>query len=108
MHCLVKWYVVLPQSCFLVERVCQYQFVLVCPVPKPLSPAVLLPECVSSDVFGVDCFCFVVYSELRVDVSANQHVRVRFPAPVSVLLELVARARLRIPCAGSGLRRLAI
>ena len=44
----------------------------------------LCSEYVSSDVFGVDC------SDLRVEVSADQHVCVcvRLLAPVSVLLEL--------------------
>ena len=55
---------------------------------EPLASAVLLSECVSSDVFGVYCLRFVVWSDLRVEVSANQHLRVRLPAPVGVLLEL--------------------
>ena len=65
------------------------------------------------DVFGVDCFCSVVCSDLRVKVSARSIcVCVRLPAPVSVLLELgvhlVARARPRVPYKASRLMRLAV
>ena len=49
---------------------------------EPLPFVVLLTKCVSSDVFGVDC------SDLRFEVSANQHARVRNSALFVVLLEL--------------------
>ena len=42
----------------------------------------------SSYVVGVVCFCFVVCSDLRVEVSADHYVCVRLHALVSVLLGL--------------------
>ena len=75
-------------SCFVVvlffeERVCQCQLVLDCPVSEPLSSAALISRCVSSDVFGGDCFWFVVCSDLRVEVSAKQDASSSFCASAS-------------------------
>ena len=83
--CVVRGFVVV---LLFVERVGQKQLVFDCPVPEPLTSACLVSECVSSDEFGVDCFCFVVLSDLCVEVSSNQYVRVRTPALVIVFLEL--------------------
>ena len=72
------------------DRVGQYHLVLDFPVSEPLSSDVLHAMCVSSDVFGVACVWFVVCSNLRVEVSSNQHVYacVCFPASVGALLQL--------------------
>ena len=79
--CVVRGLVVV---LLFVSRVGQRQLVLGCPVSEPRASPALLSECVSSDVFGIDCFWFVVCSDLRVEVSADQYVCVPLPAPVTV------------------------
>ena len=110
--CVVRGFVVF---LLFVASVGQRRLVLDCPVSEALVSAVLLCECVSSDVFGIDCFCFVVCSAWRVEVSADQNVCV-YVCSSSCTCQcasgarstLVARARLRIPCEGSILVRLAV
>ena len=57
-------------------------------MPEPLVSAVLNPKCMTSDMFGVDYVWFVVRSNLRVEVSSNQHVCAFLLASFGVFLKL--------------------
>ena len=98
--CVVCCFVVV---LFFEERVCRYQLVLGCPMPEPLSSAVLRAKWWCFDELGVDGAMFatfmcvvrgvllVVRSNLRVEVYSNQHVCVvcvRLPASVGVFVEI--------------------
>ena len=69
-----------------------------CLMPEPLVSAVLNPKCMTSDMFGVDYVWFVVRSNLRVEVSSNQHVCACLLASFGVFLKL--RELFHVPVCG--------
>ena len=70
------------------ERVGQYQLMLDCPVPEPLSSAVLSTKGVSSIIFGVNAVLLVVRSHSAFEVSSIKSVCFGLPASVGVFWEL--------------------